>query len=213
MQLQQKKGSQCSGLSISSLSAGRREEFPFLRHFCVQSLISQLHLHQTWKLCFPKAQGIHFQETPGLDLPSDKHANHLTKRTSIWKQWGNPIQSMRIAESLVQASRETSTQSTDPSQCGPDLACSSRLQHLWHLKSPPKKRIPLLKRNTADPKTFSDQQGPKQPIHPGEREPLLKPTSLNESHFLKPLSRASKAHGFDQTLAANIYSQPSDTEL
>lgn len=83
MQLQQKKGSQCSGLSISSLSAGRREEFPFLRHFCVQSLISQLYLHQTWKLCFPKAQGIHFQETPGLDLPSDKHANHLTKRTSI----------------------------------------------------------------------------------------------------------------------------------
>lgn len=139
MQLQQKKGSHCSGLSISSLSAGRRKEFPFLRRFCVQSLISQLHLHQTWKLCFPKAQSIHFQETPGLDLSSDKHANHLTKSMSNWKQWENPIQSMHAAESLVQASGETSAQSTGPSWCKPDLACSSCLQHIWHLKSPSKK--------------------------------------------------------------------------
>lgn len=36
------KGSHCSSLSIISLSAGQRKEFPFLRHSCVQSLLSYI---------------------------------------------------------------------------------------------------------------------------------------------------------------------------
>lgn len=70
-----KKGSHCSSLSIISLSAGRRKEFPFLRHSCVQSVLSQLHVHPTQKPCFPTAQSIHFQETARLDPSSDKNTS------------------------------------------------------------------------------------------------------------------------------------------
>lgn len=70
-----KKGSHCFSLSIMSLSAGRRKVFPFLRHSCVQRVLGQLYLHPTRKLCFPTAQSIHFQETAGLDLSSDKNTS------------------------------------------------------------------------------------------------------------------------------------------
>lgn len=59
--------------------------------------------------------------------------------------------------------------------------------------------------NTAGPTISNDQQLPKQ-LSPdsGEEKPLSKLTSV---------SKASKAHGFDQTLTTKVYAQPSDMEL
>lgn len=189
-----KKGSHCSSLSIISLAAGRRKEFPFLGHSCVQSLLSQLHLHPTWKLCFPKAQSIHFWETAGLDLSSDKHTNHLTERMSNWNPVGKPYAKYQCSW-IVHTSqrRHFHTKHRSTSLIWLILFPAT---HVKHKRIPFQKRIVFLRMNTAEPKIFSDQHGPNQLTRDlGQWEPLSK---------LNSLRKASKLHGFDWTLATNI---------
>lgn len=175
MQLQEQERQPLFQPEYNQLICRKEEEIPFpqalLGTKCPQSVTSAFNLETllsySTKHPFPR------NSKTGPFLWQE----HITwwRGCQTETQQGNPIQSTNVAESSIQASGDTYTQSTDPSWCKFNLA-HCFLQHIWSMykKKSFQKRITFLK-NTAEPKICSDQHAPNcLTLDMGKWEPTFK---------------------------------------
>lgn len=169
-----KKGSHCSSLSIISLSAWQRKEFPFLRPSCVQSLLSYICI-QPGNFVFLQLKASVSEKQQDWIFPLMRAQTTWHRRCETETQSGNPIQSTKVALSSTQTSEDTFTQRTGLSWCKFNLAYPVSCIISEAEEKYPLKTLPSSKRRQQNLKFPVISMSP---TRSGQQKPLSKLTSL-----------------------------------